>query len=94
MVIQVHCVAHRLALASGRAADTVNLFKNYQSTVNAVYLAITFSTLLPGHPTCDTCRMSLMTTASLYSRHSAPAGSLFVVLLMHCAKVMFHSSQP
>ena len=36
-VIQVHCVAHRLALASGQAADTVSLFKNYQLTVNAVY---------------------------------------------------------
>ena len=36
-VIQVHCVAHRLALTSGQAADVVNLFKNYQLIVNTVY---------------------------------------------------------
>ena len=36
-VIQVHCVAHRLALASGQAAGTVSMFKEYQQDVNAIY---------------------------------------------------------
>ena len=35
--LQVHCVAHRLALASGQAADTVSIVKQYQSTVNSLY---------------------------------------------------------
>ena len=37
-VIQVHCVAHRLALASGQAAETVNLFKNHQLTVFSAFI--------------------------------------------------------
>ena len=36
-LVQIHCVAHRLALASGQAADTVNQYKKVQNTVNALY---------------------------------------------------------
>ena len=36
-VVQVPCIAHCLALASGQAANTVNLFKKYQTTVNWIY---------------------------------------------------------
>ena len=30
-------MAHRLALASGQAADTVSMFKEYQQDINAIY---------------------------------------------------------
>ena len=36
-LVQVHSVAHHLALASGQATDAVGLFKTYQETVNSVY---------------------------------------------------------
>ena len=36
-LIQVHCLAHRLDLASGQGADAAQLFKLYQATVNSVY---------------------------------------------------------
>ena len=35
--LTTHCIAHRLALASGKAADTVQYFKKYQQYVNTIY---------------------------------------------------------
>ena len=36
-MLTTHCIAHHLALASGKAADTVQYFKKYQQYVNNVY---------------------------------------------------------
>ena len=36
-MLTTHCIAHRLALASGKAADTVKYFKKYQQYVNTIY---------------------------------------------------------
>ena len=36
-IISTHCIAHRLALASGKAADTVQYFKKYQQYMNTIY---------------------------------------------------------
>ena len=36
-MLTTHCIAHRLALASGKAADTVQYFKKYQQYVNTIY---------------------------------------------------------
>ncbi len=36
-MLTTHCIAHRLALASGKAADTVQCFKKYQQYVNTIY---------------------------------------------------------
>ena len=36
-IISIHCIAHRLALASGQAADGVPYFKQYQLYVNNIY---------------------------------------------------------
>ena len=42
-LIQVHCLAHRLDIASGQGADAAQLFKLYQATVNSVYSHFTHS---------------------------------------------------
>jgi len=39
----VHCIAHRLALASGQAADKVPYLKKYQGIVNAIFKYFHFS---------------------------------------------------
>ena len=44
-LVQIHCVAHRLALASGQAADTVNQYKKVQNTVNALYNYFQYSAI-------------------------------------------------
>ena len=36
-MLTTHCIAHCLALASGKAADTVKYFKKYQQYVNTIY---------------------------------------------------------
>ena len=36
-VFSVHCIAHRLALASGQAADNVPYLKRYQQYINTIY---------------------------------------------------------
>ena len=36
-LITTHCIAHRLALASGKAADSVPYLKKYQQYVNTIY---------------------------------------------------------
>lgn len=36
-LLSTHCIAHRLALASGKAADSVPYMKQYQQYVNTIY---------------------------------------------------------
>ena len=36
-IVSIHCIAHRLALASGQAADAVPYVKKYQLYVNNIY---------------------------------------------------------
>ncbi|XP_071168230.1 zinc finger protein 862-like [Mytilus edulis] len=36
-IIKTHCIAHRLALASSQAANSINYLKKYQGTLNEVY---------------------------------------------------------
>ena len=36
-LLSTHCIAHRLALASGKAADNVTYLKQYQQYVNTIY---------------------------------------------------------
>ena len=36
-LLSTHCIAHRLALASGKAADSVPYLKQYQQSVNTIY---------------------------------------------------------
>ena len=42
-MLTTHCIAHRLALASGKAADTVQYFKKYQQYVNTIYKYFRYS---------------------------------------------------
>jgi hypothetical protein len=41
-LLSSHCIAHRLALASGGAADKVPYLLKYQEFVNAIYLPKTW----------------------------------------------------
>jgi hypothetical protein len=43
-ILSVHCIAHRLALASGQAADAVPYVKQYQLYVNNIYRYFHYST--------------------------------------------------
>ena len=43
-LLSVHCIAHRLALASGQAADSVPYVKQYQLYVNNIYKYFHYST--------------------------------------------------
>ena len=43
-IISIHCIAHRLALASGQAADAVPYVKQYQLYVNNIYRYFHYST--------------------------------------------------
>ena len=36
-ILSTHCIAHRLALASGQAADSIPYIKKYQQYVNTIY---------------------------------------------------------
>ena len=36
-MFSTHCIAHRLALASGQAADNVPYLKRYQQYINTIY---------------------------------------------------------
>ena len=36
-MISTHCIAHRLALASGQAADSITYVKKYQQYINTIY---------------------------------------------------------
>ena len=36
-MLSTHCIAHRLALASGQAADSVPYIKKYQQYINTIY---------------------------------------------------------
>ena len=42
--MSIHCIAHRLALASGQAADAVPYVKQYQLYVNNIYHYFHYST--------------------------------------------------
>jgi len=42
-LISVHCIAHRLALASGKAADQVDYLVKYQEKVNGIYKYFEYS---------------------------------------------------
>lgn len=43
-ILSIHCIAHRLALASGQAADAVPYVKQYQLYVNSIYRYFHYST--------------------------------------------------
>ena len=43
-ILSIHCIAHRLALASGQAADAVPYVKQYQTYVNNIYRYFHYST--------------------------------------------------
>ena len=43
-ILSIHCIAHRLALASGQAADAVPYVKQYQLYINNIYRYIHYST--------------------------------------------------
>jgi hypothetical protein len=43
-LVSIHCIAHRLALASGQAADSVPYIKQYQLYVNNMYKYFHYST--------------------------------------------------
>ena len=43
-ILSIHCIAHRLALASGQAADAVPYIKEYQLYVNNIYRYFHYST--------------------------------------------------
>ncbi|XP_053390192.1 zinc finger protein 862-like, partial [Mercenaria mercenaria] len=43
LLIQIHCVAHRLALAAGQACRDVPMLDEYQSTVKSVYKHLSLS---------------------------------------------------
>lgn len=43
-ILSVHCIAHRLALASGQAADAVPYVKQYQLYINHIYRYFHYST--------------------------------------------------
>lgn len=43
-IVSIHCIAHRLALASGQAADSVPYIKQYQLYVNNIYKYFHYST--------------------------------------------------
>lgn len=47
-MLSTHCIAHRLALASGQAADSVPYLKQYQQYVNTIYKYYHYS---PKHST-------------------------------------------
>ena len=47
-MLSTHCIAHRLALASGQAADSVPYLKQYQPYVNTIYKYYHYS---PKHST-------------------------------------------
>ena len=74
-LVQVHCVAHRLALASGQAADVVGLFKTYQETVNSVYNHF-------AHLNFGLSKLYWINTKFLFLLPSAAGGCHSVVLLM------------
>ena len=98
MNVEVHCVASRLALATGQAADTVSLFKNYQCTINASRhrqpveeLPVTANAIYkylrpPGHLNFTRCKTSLQTTKQR-TKSSAPVGSHFVAPSTHANKL-------
>ena len=43
-LVSVHCITHRLTLASGQAADSVPYVKQYQLKVNNIYKYFHYST--------------------------------------------------
>ncbi|KAK3091876.1 hypothetical protein FSP39_023354 [Pinctada imbricata] len=42
-LLSIHCIAHRLALASGQAADNIPYLKKYQHMVNTIYKYFKYS---------------------------------------------------
>ena len=90
-LIQVHCVAHRLALASGQAADAVPLFKLYQATINSVYNYFAHSSPRTSHLQClqtvvDDHRVTLHATFS--TRWLSFRGAVDAIRKSFCSLVL------
>ena len=52
-LISIHCVAHRLALASSQAAVGIKLIVQYQKTLGAIYSHFSHSTIHSQHLTLN-----------------------------------------
>ena len=90
-LIQVHCVVHRLALASEQAADAVPLFKLYQATINSVYNYFAHSSTRTSHLRClqtvvDDHRVTLHATFS--TRWLSFRGAVDAVRKSFCSLVL------